>query len=77
MNRSSKILAAGATTAVAVFGLSAIAQASSPDLMLSASTVTQGGTVWVTAGCPGSGALGLLGSAALPGTGVVPLPPQN
>jgi hypothetical protein len=37
----------------------------------------QGGTVTVTASCPTSGALGLIGSAALPGTGVVPLPPKS
>ena len=77
MNRSSKFLAAGATTAVAFFGFGALAQASGPTLTLSAHTVVQGGTVSVTASCPGSGALGVLGSAALPGGGIVPLPVQS
>lgn len=78
MNRSSKIIAAGATTAAAFFGFGAIAQASTgPTLMLSPSTVMQGNSVSVTASCPNGGALGLLASAALPGTGVVPLPPMS
>ena len=79
MNRSSRIIAAGATAAAAFagLGLGGVAQASGPSRMLSSATVTQNRTVMVTASCPGSGALGLLGSAALPGTGVVPLAPQS